>query len=662
MPRDLPLGNGRLQVNFDRTYRLIDLFWPYVGQENHTGGRPLAFGVWVDGQFRWVDDAGWERRLQYAGDALVTAVGLRHPDLRLSLACQDAVDFHEDVFLRELTVCNEADEAREVRLYFGQDLHIGGTGLGDSAYYEPQRRAVFHYKRKRWFLANAAKEIDGKLAVGVDEWAVGEKETPGREGTWKDAEDGRLSGNAVAQGSVDSTIALHLTVPAGGEARAWYWIAVAEDFERVVAHNRSVREHTPAEMLRRTRNYWMLWVNKDPSDLSDLPEPLAQEYRRSLLVLRTQIDNEGGIVASTDYEMARYRSDSYGYVWPRDGALVAATLIDAGYPQITRRFFDFCHQAMTREGYLLHKFNPDGSLGSSWHGWHNEGKKELPIQEDETALVLWALWRHFQRFRDIEFVKPHYRGVIIRSGNWMTDYRDPRTGLPLPSWDLWEERRGIHAWTAAATWAGLQACGSFAEAFGETDLADKYRSAAGGVKSGVEKHFWDEERGRFLRMLRPKGGGRWERDATVDASLFGLWYFGMFPVDDPRMLATMRAVRERLWVKSDVGGVARYEDDYYHQVSRDVANVPGNPWVICTLWLAQWYIARATSLPELDRAVDLLRWVERSALPSGVLAEQLHPYTREPLSVSPLTWSHATLVQTIGEYLRKRRALAMPVC
>mgnify|MGYP003933999493 CR=1 FL=1 len=49
----------------------------------------------------------------------------------------------------------------------------------------------------------------------------------------------------------------------------------------------------------------------------------------------------------------------------------------------------------------------------------------------------------------------------------MCRYRDDETGLPRPSWDLWEERSGIHAWTVGATWGGLQAAANFAESFGE---------------------------------------------------------------------------------------------------------------------------------------------------------------------------------------------------
>jgi glucoamylase len=658
MPRDIPVGNGSLLVNFDQTYQLRDLYWPHVGQENHTVGHPSRFGVWVDGQFRWVDDDGWQRTLDYAHDTLVTQVTLHHPDLALRLVCQDAVDFHENLYLRQIIVHNEADREREVRLFLAQDFHISGHEVGDSAYYEPERCAVFHYKGKRWFLINAAKEGPDGWTLGVDQWAVGVKEAQYKEGTWRDAEDGDLSGNSVAQGSVDSAIALHLTVPTHGQATGWYWIAVGKDFAEVTRINRAVRQKGPLTFLERTRHYWALWATKENEDFGDLPHPVCHLYRRSLLVLRTQIDNDGAVIAANDFDIARFARDTYSYMWPRDGALVAAALIEAGYSEVTRRFFDFCHRVITDEGYLLHKYNPDGSLASSWHGWHQDGRKELPVQEDETALVLWALWHHFQHFRDVEFIKPHYRGLVVRAANWLVAYRDEDSGLPLPSWDLWEERWGVLAWTVGATWGGLQAAANFADAFGEDGLAATYRHAADEIRAGAEAHLWAPDLGRFVRMINKREDGEWDADPILDASLFGLWYFGMFAPDDPKIVSTMQAVRDRLWIKTEVGGVARYENDYYHQVSQDIENVPGNPWFICTLWLAQWYIATAQTEDDLKPALDILNWAADHALPSGVMAEQVHPYTNAPLSVSPLTWSHATLVMTVLEYMARQAAMS----
>ena len=141
---------------------------------------------------------------------------------------------------------------------------------------------------------------------------------------------------------------------------------------------------------------------------------------------------------------------------------------------------------------------------------------------------------------------------------------------------------------------------------------------------------------------------------TIDASLVGLWYFGMFPVRDSRIVATMNAVRDRLWIKTDVGGAARYENDTYQQVSNDIESVPGNPWFICTLWLAQWYILSARKGVDMRPALDILMWTQAHVLPSGVMAEQVDPYTNAPLSVSPLTWSHATFVSVVQSYVTRR--------
>jgi GH15 family glucan-1,4-alpha-glucosidase len=125
----------------------------------------------------------------------------------------------------------------------------------------------------------------------------------------------------------------------------------------------------------------------------------------------------------------------------------------------------------------------------------------------------------------------------------------------------------------------------------------------------------------------------------------------------------MEAVREGLRVKTEVGGLARYENDPYHQVSKDIERVPGNPWFVCTLWLAQWHIALAKSRKDLEPALDILRWAASRALPSGVFAEQVHPFTNAPLSVSPLTWSHAAFVTAFLEYADRQAGLSpCPAC
>jgi glucoamylase len=92
-------------------------------------------------------------------------------------------------------------------------------------------------------------------------------------------------------------------------------------------------------------------------------------------------------------------------------------------------------------------------------------------------------------------------------------------------------------------------------------------------------------------------------------------------------------------------------------VSREISKVPGNPWFICTLWLAEWYALTAKRQADLKPALEIIEWVASHALPSGILAEQVDPYTDQPLSVSPLTWSHAAYVSTVLTYLQRKKHL-----
>ncbi len=654
MPRDIPVGNGALLVAFDRDYRIRDLYFPEVGGENHTAGHPFHFGIWVDGQFSQMGPE-WQKDLRYVENTLVTEVRAKHERLQLELVCHDAVDFHLNVYVKAITVRNMANTPREARLFFSHDFHISGNEVGDSANYDPRSQSVIHYKGKRFFLMNCCDATK----CGVEHFACGIKETQDHEGTWRDAEDGELSGNAVAHGSVDSTVGITVSLPPGGEATAHYWMCAGTTYSEVDRINLAVREKTPQELLRRTANYWKLWVDSEQLAAADqLPARVRELFTRSLLIIRTQIDHGGAIIAANDTDIFAFARDTYSYMWPRDGALVAAALIKAGYSEASRRFFNFCRQVIAPDGYFLHKYHPDGSDGSSWHPWWRDGHVELPIQEDQTALVLWALWQHFDRFHDVEFIKPLYRELIVRAAEFLMRYRDEHTKLPHASYDLWEELHGVHTFTVSTVIAGLRAAANFAEAFGETDLAGRYRVAADEMRAAMVQHLFHRDLNRFAKLAYPTPRGGYRLETTIDASLCALWRFGVFEPDDPLVASTMRAVRERLWVSTPIGGLARYEGDSYQQVEHsDLQKVPGNPWFVCTLWSAQYLIAKAATSGDLKEPLELLAWVAERALPSGVLAEQINPYTGEPLSVSPLTWSHAAFVTTVLEYLERCRAL-----
>ena len=156
-----------------------------------------------------------------------------------------------------------------------------------------------------------------------------------------------------------------------------------------------------ARMELRTENYWRLWSTKTVPQISD---DLFSLYRRSLFIIRSHLNDLGGILASSDSDILKSNRDGYYYVWPRDAAIAAFALIRANHQGPARKFFDFSRNTISKDGYYYHKYLPDGKVASSWLPRIMAGKSILPIQQDETNIVLWALWKHFTKIKDIEYI------------------------------------------------------------------------------------------------------------------------------------------------------------------------------------------------------------------------------------------------------------------
>lgn len=652
MARPLVIGNGQMLICYDDRLVMRDLYYPHVGQTNHIVGRRNQLGVWVDGHFNWVSDDDWEKALRYTRGTLVTDSKATHRRLGLAMTIRDAVHHRENIFVQHVRLHNLLNKPREARVFAAFDFDLDETDVGDTALWDPTLGVIFHYKRKRCFLMGA-QGPEG----GIYQYATGRKRFQGAEGTWRDAEDGHLEGHPISQGAVDSTVSVLAPLAPGEAVDLFIWIVCAQDFKEARRGHQLVLGTGPNELLQQTESYWRTWAEKTTADITLLPQDLQEAYLRSVLIVRTQVDNQGAIIAANDSDILEYNRDHYSYMWPRDGALVAGALDRAGHRSVVRRFFKFCKDALSEGGYLWHKYNPDGTVGSSWHPWVGKKGVQLPIQEDETALVLWAMGQYTELNRSQEFVDAMYPDLIRPAADFLVGYRDERTKLPLESYDLWEERRGIFTFTVAAVVAGLRAAAEMAGMMGDHPRQERYARAAAQTREAMIRYLWSDEHGYFLRGVYVGDQGELVPDPTLESSVMGVFYLGVLPVSDPKVEATMRALEKGLWCKTSVGGIARYYNDYYFRVGADSEVTPGNPWIICTLWLARWYIARARTKDQLKPGTDLIYWALNQALPTGVLPEQVNPFTGEPLSVAPLTWSHATVVDTLLDLAGRLREL-----
>lgn len=638
MGRPVILGNGSLTVGLDEGGKVHDFYYPYVGLDNLTTARSMhhKIGVWVDGLFSWTDGDDWATTVSFDNDALISRVVMRSTKLELELTFRDFVDHEFNAWCRQLTVRNQAKQDREVRVFFHQVFEISRAGRGDTALYVPEGNYILDYKG-RCSLIVYGHVIDGG---GMDQYAVGSYGIEAKEGTWRDAEDGELSNNPVEHGGVDSTIRCSVKMLADSSRVIDYWIIAADaqyDAEKI--HERLLQSGL-GYRLERQKEYWQNWMAPANRQLIGVPEKQAVAVRKSLMVIKAHTDHRGGIIASCDSSIYNYGRDYYSYVWPRDGAYAMWPLIRMGIRDEPRRFFSFCRDIVNEGGYLAHKFQPDRSIGSTWHPLVHGMHSELAIQEDETAIVIHMLGEYYETTKDLEFVQSMYTSFIQPAANFMADFRDGATKLPHASYDLWEEKFLTTAYTTAAVYRSLLTAADLAEVLQFPDDAAHWRDVAEEI-AGSCHVFFDEARGYIRKGYLLQDDGSLQFDNTLDvSSAYGAMMFATRAFGTQEIRGTFKAVEDTLLNKSPSGGSPRYEHDGYFATNPAYL---GNPWIVTSLWMAQYFLQVARH-PDADRLID---WVFEHAMPSGILSEQVSPIDGSPVGVAPLVWSHAELINTI---------------
>jgi glucoamylase len=335
---------------------------------------------------------------------------------------------------------------------------------------------------------------------------------------------------------------------------------------------------------------------------------LASLYRRSLLVFDLLSDRKtGAVIAAPELDPEFERSGGYGFVWGRDLAFIVLAFLAAGRDDLAERALRWLPNAQEPEGLWLQRHWTDGSLAPSW----------CKHQLDETGAILFAYeaaWRQLSdRALDAELWPSARRAAEFLLGTIEED------GIPCATADLWEEREGRHAFTAAAIYGGLRAAAAMARRH-EPGLAETYDAAAALIQEAIERELWSDWHGRYLRSIA---------DPTLDVSLLGLaWPFAAVDPGGERMRATVAALESELGCPA--GSLARYEGDTY---------AGGNRWVLAALWLGLWH-RQAGDQARFERSLEYALSAQTGL---GLLPEQV---TDDGAAawVVPLAWSHAMLL------------------
>lgn len=600
------LGNGALLVTFSARGEIERIFWPSVDHGQHLG--ELRLGLEIDGSTRWLDEEPFEWEQEYVDGSSVLRTSARSDGVHVEVG--DLVSPGEPVLVRGVRCSQEA------RLVVHCRPNLDGDPRSVAGYVDPASGALVFYQRG---VAVALNLAAGDSTVSLHEG--GDGDVAADVVVHKPPVEGSIAGTVGSDGTL--VVVAFGATPDEAIIRLGRPLNVGFD---LLASERASYDHEAIALARP--------VAAEASGLVDL-------YGRSLLVLEHLNDRQSGAaIAAPEFDPGFEQSGGYGFVWPRDLAYVVLSYLAAGRGDLAIPALRWLAREQAPEGLWLQRYWTDGSLAPSW-GLH---------QVDETGVVVFAYEAAWRELGDPALDRELWPSARA-AGDFLCDFLDPETGLPLPSVDLWEQTDGQHSYTAAATYGGLAACAAMA-ARHEPELARRYHEGAERVRAGIEGHLWSEQHNRYLRSRwvarsdelgepPPAIFGRRLRyptravrsvdreDPRVDSSLLGLcWPFRAVDADSPRMRATIAAVEEELQLAD--GGVLRHEGDDY---------AGGNPWIISTLWLG---LARR-QIGDQAGLLRTLAYALEHQTPLGLLPEQI---TRDgaPAWVVPLGWSHAMLI------------------
>lgn len=448
--------------------------------------------------------------------------------------------------------------------------------------------------------------------------------------------------------SSDSSVCYEIGTLQPGESKTiTIYVIIHENkdkykLEEIAVEFDKIRKMDTIKSLMDTKKYWNKYVKEhtrlEVKESTDYDKKVKKIYHRTILLFAILInENTGGISAAIELDEERSCCGRYSYCWTRDAVFITKAFDILKMEKETERFYKvFCKNTQSKNGMWEQRFYTDGRLAPCWG-----------YQIDETASVVYGIFEHYQKTKNIKFLKENVK-MMEKAVNFLERYVEDileGKGKLHISYDLWEMHEGIHLYSLASIFSAYQSMLKTYEIVGaevgENDnrLKQEQRvkqkelleNQSLAIKEYILQHMYDEQNKTLIRGVE---------DHTVDISILGaVTPFNVFMPKEKKVTNTVE--RMNLTLRTYTGGYQRFERDHYKN---------GNPWPIATLWMALYYI----EIKEYKKATECLNFVIASATEHGFLAEQIDNSTMKPAWVIGLGWSHAMFILVLEKLINRK--------
>lgn len=402
------------------------------------------------------------------------------------------------------------------------------------------------------------------------------------------------------------------------------------------SHRREERSIDTQQRLAETEAWWRDWSGRCRFGDGE-PHPWREAVTRSLITLKAlTFAPTGGILAaattSLPEQIGGQRNWDYRYCWIRDATLTLYALLTSGYreeAQAWRRWMLRAaagHPAQLQIMYGLAGERRLTEIELPWLAGYAESKPVRignaaygQLQIDVYGELLDAL--HVGRKFQLQPFDEAWNFQKVLLEGLKTRWR-------LPDQGIWEIRGPPRHFTHSKlmAWVAFDRGVRAVEDFGLTGPSESWKAEREEIRAQILSNGWSDKKQSFVQQY----GG-----TALDASLLMMASTGFLPPDDPRVTATVEAVRREL---VEGGLVLRYRPDH---APDGLAGTEGT-FLVCSFWLA-------------DALAMMGRWQEASELferllslrnDLGLLAEQYDPRSRRQLGNFPQAFSHIGIVNT----------------
>jgi len=470
-----------------------------------------------------------------------------------------------------------------------------------------------------------------------------------------------VPGGTLVRGGAD-VLVLSGPVPlavSGGRATGTATLRAGERITLGMQH-RTTSEEFPAplptaeldEALRATIEAWRSWSRLHQCYQGPWRD-LVHHSGRVLQALSYQ--PTGAVVAapttSLPEEPGGERNWDYRYAWVRDASFTLEALWVAACPDEAHQFFDYLAASAAAQVRNGHDLQIMFGIG----GEHDLSERELPHlagwRASRPVRVGNGAWNQRQidvygellgsAHRLVGQLNPDHPGatawrefLVACADAAARRWRETDQGI----WEVRGEPRHF-LYSKLMCWVALDRAVAMACAWGAGDRVEGWRSAAAQIHAEILAQGWSDTAKSFTQSFGSD---------DLDASNLMIGLVGFLPADDPRVLATIDAVADRL--TDSRGLVYRYRTAAGAN-SDGLAGEEGT-FLLCTFWLAQ---ALATS-GQVGRARTVFEGAARYVNDVGLLAEEVDPATGDLLGNFPQAFSHIGLVNAAWAISRAEQA------